>query len=379
MARRVGQSFGHVFPLNEVRVRGILSRLREDIGTAGENDNLLTIIRSLCQNPASLQKLSFAGIRRQSRVPHQLSAVNKIILHSLDGILDDNRVRGLTTGPKAAPQSADGPHLQNAVTRDFPSASSCFRSRPKSTKAILPFLLSLVQPTQPRGMDGAQRSMAKHSTVMVESLETLFTTECLLLTAYLEAVIPFFYCSYMRVMVHLHNAHYHAKMKGVTRANIGATILPVFVFGLLQIASFLLLLMLIKRNCAMRGVYQLAFVLESQGSLIRCKMMLWMVITLCFRVVHFGKQIGCGAGALETNRFCFLLPAQVLTSGLNSFGSDFQRLGHHQHNNLSPWCSTVMLEEMKPVKIVFVFCASSSMQAFTSLFQLLRSVTYKAL
>ncbi|KAG6961449.1 hypothetical protein JG688_00009063 [Phytophthora aleatoria] len=53
-------------------------------------------------------------------------------------------------------------------------------------------------------------------------------------------------------------------MVGITTENVGARISPVFMFGLLQIASFVLLLAMVKRNCMMRALYQLAFVLESQ-------------------------------------------------------------------------------------------------------------------
>eukprot|EP00644_Phytophthora_capsici_P001137 jgi/Phyca11/11896/fgenesh1_pm.PHYCAscaffold_86_\ len=120
------------------------------------------------------------------------------------------------------------------------------------------------------------------------TFETLFTTECLIVTAYLEAFMPLFYCSYMMVMVNLQSAQYHTEMKGITRDNVVATILPLFVFGLLQIASFVLLVAMIKWNCGMQAIYQLAFVLENQRSLVQCKMMLWMVVTLCFRVQHFG-------------------------------------------------------------------------------------------
>ncbi|ETK88265.1 hypothetical protein L915_07467 [Phytophthora nicotianae] len=42
------------------------------------------------------------------------------------------------------------------------------------------------------------------------------------------------------------------------------------------------------RNCGMRALYQLAFVLETQMSLVQGKLMFWMLITLCFRLVHFG-------------------------------------------------------------------------------------------
>ncbi|ETP53649.1 hypothetical protein F442_01466 [Phytophthora nicotianae P10297] len=84
-------------------------------------------------------------------------------------------------------------------------------------------------------------------------------------------------------MTQLPNAKYHTEMVGVTRENVIATILPLLVFGLLQIASFVLLVVVIMQNCGMRALYQLAFVLTTQRSLVLCKMMLWMVITLSFR------------------------------------------------------------------------------------------------
>ncbi|EEY56978.1 uncharacterized protein PITG_10529 [Phytophthora infestans T30-4] len=118
--------------------------------------------------------------------------------------------------------------------------------------------------------------------------QILFTTECLVTTAYLEAFMPLFYSSYMVVMVHLPNVRYHLEMAKVTRENITSTVLPLVVFGLLQIVSLALLVVVIKRNCRLKPLYQLAFVLETQRSLVQCKMMLWMVITLCFRVTHFG-------------------------------------------------------------------------------------------
>ncbi|KAL4133998.1 hypothetical protein PRIC2_004312 [Phytophthora ramorum] len=77
-------------------------------------------------------------------------------------------------------------------------------------------------------------------------------------------------------------------MTNVTPENVRATIIPVFVFGLLQIATFVLLAVVIKRNCGMGMVYQLAFVLETQMPLIQGKLIFWVLITLCFRVVHFG-------------------------------------------------------------------------------------------
>jgi len=109
--------------------------------------------------------------------------------------------------------------------------------------------------------------------------------------------MPLFYSSFMLLMVHLPNVQYHIEMTGVTRETVVSTVLPLFVFGLLQIVSFVLLAVVIRRNCRMQALYHLAFVLEMQRSLVICKMMLWMVITLCFRVTHFGTfptfAVGC--------------------------------------------------------------------------------------
>lgn len=119
--------------------------------------------------------------------------------------------------------------------------------------------------------------------ILREALEALFTTECIVVTAYLEAIIPFFYCSYMLV-----SSRYHTEMVGVTSGNVVKTILPVFNFGILQLATFLVLAAVIKRNCGMKMLYQLAFVLETHMPLIQGKFMFWVLIVLCFRIVHFG-------------------------------------------------------------------------------------------
>ncbi|KAF4144651.1 hypothetical protein GN958_ATG06181 [Phytophthora infestans] len=126
-------------------------------------------------------------------------------------------------------------------------------------------------------------------TILRETLGALFTTECIIVTAYLEAIVPLFYCCYMVVMTHLPSAKYHTEMTDVTPANVGATVVPVFVFGLLQIATFVLLAVVIKKNCGMNMLYQLGFVLQTQMSLIQGKLIFWVLVTLCFRVVHFGK------------------------------------------------------------------------------------------
>eukprot|EP00644_Phytophthora_capsici_P003191 jgi/Phyca11/504350/fgenesh2_kg.PHYCAscaffold_7_\ len=45
----------------------------------------------------------------------------------------------------------------------------------------------------------------------------------------------------------------------------------------------------------MKAMYQLAFVLETQMAPIQGKLMFWMLLTLCFRLVHFGTSSECNS------------------------------------------------------------------------------------
>ncbi|KAL3667560.1 hypothetical protein V7S43_007114 [Phytophthora oleae] len=261
------QTFSMLYGLQR-RTTSILSNLHRTVDSAADNDNMLTMLCWLCRHPECFRKQSHLGIRKRSCLPHQLSVINKRVLEGLNSIVVDPD--NILSGPK------------------LPETSYRLGARKplKNPHAISPGS-DKIQPAD-HSKARLQDSGSHRPTILLEVFETLFTTECLVVTAYLEAFMPLFYCSYMVVMVNLQSAQYHTEMKGITRDNVVVTILPLFVFGLLQIASCVLLVAMIKRNCGMQAIYQLAFVLESQRSLVQCKMMLWMVVTLCFRVKHFG-------------------------------------------------------------------------------------------
>ncbi|KAL4133991.1 hypothetical protein PRIC2_004305 [Phytophthora ramorum] len=127
-----------------------------------------------------------------------------------------------------------------------------------------------------------------HRNILSETLDVLFTSECHLLTEYLESVIPLLYGSFILLVVHLPSAKYHVDLVGINRDNVGDTLVNVFVYALLEFASFLTLIFMMLRNCRMQALYHLAFVLETQMLLIQVKLMTWVLMTLSFRVVHFG-------------------------------------------------------------------------------------------
>lgn len=122
-----------------------------------------------------------------------------------------------------------------------------------------------------------------------EALEVLFTSECLVLTEYLEAIMPILYGCYVKVLVNLPSARYHIELVGTTADNVDSRVRSVFVYASLEFVSLEILIFVMLKNCGVRALYQLAFVLETQTLLVQSKLITWALITLCFRVVHFGR------------------------------------------------------------------------------------------
>ncbi|KAE9007235.1 hypothetical protein PR001_g17014 [Phytophthora rubi] len=219
-------------------------------------------------------KQTRSGITTFSSFPHRLSAADTLLLIRLN--LTDSTFN--SSAVASPPTVSDIPSRKCTVT----PTKLWFLCTRKRNAEIRPSSSSLVRPELPQPVDSEELTLLRYS------LETFFTIECLVVTSYLEAVVPIFYTAYILVMVHLPSAQYHSEMAGVNQKNVGSTVLPVFVFGMLQIVSLVLLVVILKRNCGMKALYQLAFVLETHMWSIVSKLMVWMMITLCFRVVHFG-------------------------------------------------------------------------------------------
>jgi hypothetical protein len=122
----------------------------------------------------------------------------------------------------------------------------------------------------------------------------LFSIECLAVSACLEAATPLLYCCYMLAMIHLSSACYHLELMG--RENVGSTVQFLFTFVLFQVESFVLLASVIKRNSGICASPSRLRAGATKMSLIQGKLMAWMVVTLCFRVIHFGRTTAVPMG-----------------------------------------------------------------------------------
>ncbi|KAG7398657.1 hypothetical protein PHYBOEH_010706 [Phytophthora boehmeriae] len=237
-----------------------LTRLHQTVANAPESDDLVTELCLLCRDPDKFERQTRARIRVRSCLPHDLSASDRNLLETLD------TMNSASNSPAWA-ETVQVTGNKRSIYRKI--RSICCRNRVDTIHPIVHVAVKQADPDIVSAAQSFKHRSTKHPSILRESLETLFTIECLVVTAYLEAVIPLLYCCYVLVMVHLPSARYHSEMTGVMKENVGATTFPVFVFGLLQILSFALLLLVIKRNCKMQALYHLAFVLETQMQLIQ--------------------------------------------------------------------------------------------------------------
>ncbi|ETM56503.1 hypothetical protein L914_00537 [Phytophthora nicotianae] len=173
--------------------------------------------------------------------------------------------------------------------------------RVRSTTAIHPQPAILVATKQTivedratwpdKEFSGRNSTIVDSSDVLQEALEILFTAECLILTEYVEIIVPVLYGIFIFTMTHLPSAQYHAEMVGVNHDNVANMVSTMFIYATLELLSFMLLAGIMKRNCGIDAFYLLAFVLQTQMPFVLSKLMLWMMFTLTFRVTHFGADL----------------------------------------------------------------------------------------
>ncbi|KAG7383986.1 hypothetical protein PHYPSEUDO_003155 [Phytophthora pseudosyringae] len=307
----VVQSVSMLYGLHR-RSRTTLARAHRAAGTTRGNESLANLLRTMCSSSERIEKQNLGGIRVRSCLSHNLSRSSQDCLIRLENAQRERK------GSRASSRSCL--HGSSVRLTSFKLKQRQFVSRigaklfrwhgVTSVKPIVPSsiaVFSLSGDQFPDQRSSLQNSLAyRRSNIFRDGLEALFTSECLVLVCYLHASIAMFYTNFMVVMVYLPSAKYHTELKGITRENVADSVKSVFIFGILEFASFAALTGMLQRKYGMKVLYQLAFVLETQVALVQGKVMTWMLVILAFRVVHFGTC--CGLAFTHAVNLCLHLP-----------------------------------------------------------------------
>jgi hypothetical protein len=272
-----------LYRLNK-RTRDIFAEVRN---VAGGGEDLLSATSQLCLNTVEFSKQNLRRIRIRSCLPHWVSPGRLELLQKLEGI---SRVDTWDSRRHTSPVHAI--LVRPVLARPHKVSRAATWAERRKMTIITPAGTSVIT----KYTSGQMRLQAEQlrargrANILREALEGLFTTECLLLSAAIDAFVPLFYAIFLLVMVRLPSARYHTELAGVTAKNIGSMVDTILSFSLVEFVAFGLLAALIYRNLRTRALYHVAFVLETQHELIRAKLLTWVLMTMAFRVVHFGKD-----------------------------------------------------------------------------------------
>lgn len=260
------------------RTQEIASNLREVFGADIPIADVLDSVRTLCKCPQKFYNQIHRDIRIRSCVHHHLSTESRELLDKLEKhILYSSfyqRCRVIS-------------HGKLSQARAKRKTTTAIQPRVKSKRTFTHSkTVTLVAGIAPEKAKAAGQA---NGLVLHEALEALFTSECLVLTEYVEFTVPLLYAAFVLTMVNLSSVRYHSEMAGITVYNVNRSVSGICAYALLEFASFAALAVITKRNCGIRALYQLAFVLETQWSLVFSKVILWTLLKLTYRVVHFGK------------------------------------------------------------------------------------------
>ncbi|ETL48566.1 hypothetical protein L916_01850 [Phytophthora nicotianae] len=270
----VAQSALMLYGLHK-RSRTMSARARTAAGVCDNNGSLVTALRIICTSSKRLENQHLGGIRMRSCLPYRLSRTSMECINNLERV-QQRRISRMALKRRAL--------ISRAIARIYwwHRRTSI---RPIETAVISPIEDQSIEMKYPRQNSAVNR----RSNVLKEGLETLFTSECLVLVGYLHTSIAMFYANFVVMMIYLPSARYHSELLGLTPENVGETVKSVFIFGYLEFLSFALLALMLYRRYGLQAFYHLAFVLETQVVRIQGKVIMWMLLILAFRVDHFGK------------------------------------------------------------------------------------------
>lgn len=133
------------------------------------------------------------------------------------------------------------------------------------------------------GLDEEERFLFVKKTVQI-----LFVTEFMVLIEYTEVVIPIIYSMYMTIMFQLPNRAYYAQLKDLSDDRLAEIISNVMMYSSLEMISFLAISLILRYRLRLSTAHQLAFVLDTQRSMVQSKLILWTFYVVQSSLDHFG-------------------------------------------------------------------------------------------
>lgn len=131
--------------------------------------------------------------------------------------------------------------------------------------------------------------IARKKDILLKALQMLFECEYFVLMAIVRSGIPMIYAMYLTIVGYLPSAEYYPETRGKTIVQVELMVLNIVVYAWIEVLSFLVMQLLIRRSSSLSPIHLLAFVIENQAQEMLGQLFVWYVILLQFTLVHFGE------------------------------------------------------------------------------------------
>ncbi|KAE9012877.1 hypothetical protein PR002_g14686 [Phytophthora rubi] len=136
----------------------------------------------------------------------------------------------------------------------------------------------LASPSPTIGLN--QLTNQEHYLLLKKALQVLFLTEFMLLVEFTEVLIPFIYASYLTMLYYLPNRRFYPHLAYLTDKELRSRVGNVLGYGILELGSLVLLLIVLNRLVYRHSLQQLVFVLEKEFLMVQPKLILWVTMTM---------------------------------------------------------------------------------------------------
>lgn len=92
------------------------------------------------------------------------------------------------------------------------------------------------------------------------------------------------------MLFHLPNRAYYPQLSAMDETRLLSTIQNVMIYATMELFSFIVLYVVLKRKLHLSALRQLAFVLEKHSAMVQSKLVLWVVFMLQSTLIHYGTS-----------------------------------------------------------------------------------------
>jgi hypothetical protein len=92
------------------------------------------------------------------------------------------------------------------------------------------------------------------------------------------------------ILYNMHNRAYYPALASMSRAGLLSSVVNVLLYSSLEFVSLIMALIVLKRMLGFSTLHQLAFVLETQASMVQSKLTTLFVYVMQVPLAHLGEQ-----------------------------------------------------------------------------------------